>query len=157
MMEFLRSYLLKILVLAMVIQILTLISEKSGSSTLTRMLGALVLVLTMLQPLAGGTWATAFSFTDSVSSDAEQAAAYGQEITQQQMRDIIKEQTEAYILDKARVYDAQLEVEVTLEEASGIPNEVCVRGMVSPYAKSQLQKLIAEELGIGKECQQWIG
>ena len=48
--------------------------------------------------------------------DAEDAAAMGENLARDSMADIIKEETEAYILDKAADLHANLRVEVTVGE-----------------------------------------
>ena len=71
---------------------------------------------------------------------------------------IIIEQLQAYILDKAADLGAELEVEILMpDDGSGQPQGVVLRGAVSPYAKTRLQQIIAEDLDIAKEKQQWIG
>ena len=69
---------------------------------------------------------------------------------------IISEQTEAYILDKAADLHANLHVEVTVGE-DNLPTAVTLSGEASPYARRQIQAIIANDLGISKENQKWIG
>ena len=74
------------------------------------------------------------------------------------MRTIIKGETEAYILDKAASLGVELEVDVLLEDMYPMaPKTVRLSGSVSPYVRNRLQNIIAEELGISKENQIWIG
>ena len=72
------------------------------------------------------------------------------------MADIIKAETEAYILDKASQLNVELSVEVTIDEEN-IPTAVTLSGEVSPYARRQLQEIIESDLGIAKENQRWTG
>lgn len=88
--------------------------------------------------------------------DAEDAAAMGENLARDSMADIIKEETEAYILDKAADLHANLRVEVTIGE-DNLPAAVTISGEASPYARRQIQAMIANDLGISKENQKWIG
>ena len=88
--------------------------------------------------------------------DAEDAAAMGENLARDSMADIIKEETEAYILDKAADLHANLRVEVTVGE-DNLPAAVTISGEASPYARRQIQAMIANDLGISKENQKWIG
>ena len=69
---------------------------------------------------------------------------------------IIKEKTEAYILEKAESLGLDISVEINFGEAdSMVPTEVRISGPVSPYAKDQLSKTISTDLGIPEERQIW--
>ena len=88
--------------------------------------------------------------------DAEDAAAMGENLARDSMADIIKEETEAYILDKAADLHAHLRVEVAVGE-DNLPAAVTISGEAAPYARRQIQAMIANDLGISKENQKWIG
>lgn len=97
-----------------------------------------------------------------ISSDyleeAEAVSADGEILAAEVLTDIIKERTEAYILDKARSLNAELTVEVTLSgDAIPVPLSVRLIGSISPYGKSRLQAILEDELGISKENQIWTG
>lgn len=158
-MGFIRNYLLRIIASAMAISILTGISGKKGSNAvLIRLIGGLFLTLTIIQPLLGFDWRELALFTDNLSTEGKSAAARGELLADEQYRSIIKSEAEAYILDKAQDYNAEIEVEVTLcEENPPVPFSVRVCGLVSPYSKIRLQQLIEDDLGIRKEYQRWIG
>ena len=95
-------------------------------------------------------------FSLGYMGDAKDAAAMGENLARDSMADIIKEETEAYILDKAADLHAKLHVEVTVGEDS-LPTAVTLSGEASPYARRQIQAIIANDLGIAKENQKWIG
>lgn len=97
------------------------------------------------------------SLTAELTADAEAAAAAGKEMADAEMKAIIIRQTQAYILDKAADYGAALDAEVIMpQDGSPQPVGVIISGSVSPYAKAQLQKIIADDIQISKENQQWI-
>ena len=59
--------------------------------------------------------------------------------------------------DKAKELGLNLNVEVTLsDDDTAAPAEAALWGETSPGAKSQLQRILSEDLGIPKENQRWI-
>ena len=94
----------------------------------------------------------------SYNDDAQQAIQSGVADTSNTLKQIIKDKTEAYILDKAASLGVDLQVDVILSDtAPPLPVEVLLIGAASPYAKAQLSTMIADELGIAKEAQRWTG
>ena len=59
-------------------------------------------------------------------------------------------------MDKAADLHANLRVEVAVGE-DNLPVAVTISGEASPYARRQIQAMIANDLGISKENQKWIG
>lgn len=156
-MDALRQYVITVTEAAILVGILTALTGKNGTSgTLIKLLGGLFLAMAALSPVLKLDFAALADITAGYSAEGEAAAAYGEELAQNQYRAIIKERLEAYILDKAAGYEAQLEAEVTVNR-EGIPESAILRGAVSPYAKQQLKRILAEDLGIGEEAQTWIG
>ena len=80
----------------------------------------------------------------------------GENLARDSMAEIIKSETEAYILDTARSLQAEVTVEVSVNEEN-VPDSVTVSGAVSPYVRRQLQRIIESDLGIAKENQKWTG
>ena len=90
------------------------------------------------------------------SLEAQEAIAIGKEESRAELRKSIKGQLEAYILQEASRYDAALSVDVVLDDGDYPgPESVTVTGNVSPYARKQISTMIATQLGIPKEAQQW--
>ena len=82
----------------------------------------------------------------------------GQTIAAESQKEIIARKVAAYILDKAQALETELDVKVTVADGEiPVPESVRLTGMISPYARAQLQKIIAQDLGIPKEHQIWIG
>lgn len=158
-MDFLAQYLLRIISAAMILGILTgIMDKKSSSGALVRLIGGIFLALVMLQPLIRFDWSVITAFARDYTVDAQTAAVEGENVAQKEYRAIIKAETEAYILDKARSYGQELTVEVTLSnEDPPVPEGVCIQGNISPYAKSMLKKCLQEDLMIREEDQLWIG
>ena len=52
--------------------------------------------------------------------------------------------------------EADIQANVSLDEDC-IPVSVSITGRISPLSRSKLTQMIASELGIPKERQEWIG
>lgn len=155
-MESLGRYVISVIAAAMVLGILKgFLNEKSGASSLLQLMGGLFLAFTLLSPAADFDFSGLSGFMNAFSVDAEQAAAYGENLARDELETIIKNRVEAYILDKATAFQAELSVEVTLDDTQ-VPESVWLQGDISPYGKRQLQKMMEEDLGIAKENQRWI-
>lgn len=153
-MEALRQYIISVVAAALLCGIVTGLMPQGRSSQIIRMVCGLFLAYTVLAGLTG----LDLQIPDwdvLAVTDARQAAALGESLGEVALTQVIKEQTEAYILDKAAALGLSLEVEVSLDE-SQVPQSVVLEGQASPYERQQLQNTIARELGIAKENQQWI-
>lgn len=158
-MEQLGEYILSVTSAALILGIVSsVIDPKSSAGALIKLIGGLYLTFVVIQPLARFDLDALTAFTENFAVDGNAVSAGGQELAREAMADIIKSETEAYILDKAGLYRAELSAEVTLSsDPIPVPVSVEIRGSVSPYAKTQLQSIIETELDIPKENQVWIG
>lgn len=153
------SFILPICLGAILVAILSrFLDGKSSTGSLCRMLCGLFLAFLVLKPLVRFRYEDLELFTESFSLTADAAAAEGATLANDTTREIIKQKMEAYILDKAGLYDCHLQVEIVMGEGDvPLPEYVVVCGAASPYAKAQLQRAISDDLGIPKEYQKWIG
>ena len=156
-MESVKTYLLSIVAAAVVCGIITrLVGEKGTQGAMVKLIAGLFLAFTVIRPVADIRLDTLTDFTDLYTDAGVQAAAEGERMTKDALRSSIKAQTEAYILDKAAGLDLNLEVEVTVsQDEIPVPNAVRLSGKASPYAKSRLQEIITQEIGVDKENQLW--
>lgn len=156
-MESLRQYVISVTGTALVCGIVTGMVKKNTAGELIRMLCGLVLAVAVLYPLAGFRMENAALDLFPSLGEGESMAAQGKKITRDAVGDIIKSETEAYILDKAAALGVELTAEVLLgEDEIPVPVGVILSGAASPYARSQLTNVIEKDLGIPKEKQVWI-
>lgn len=154
-MEALRGYVLSITVAAVLCSVVKSISpERAGQKKILSLACGIFLLATALRPLGLLQIPGLEDTTEVYREQAEQMTAQAQETAKAQMRVIIKEQTEAYILDKADTLGVRLEVQVELNDEM-VPWQVTLQGETSPYAKGRLRSSIAQELGIPEERQVW--
>jgi len=87
----------------------------------------------------------------------EKVTVQGQVQARDAMAAIIKSETEAYILDKARLLGMELSVHVLLgEEEIPVPEGTVLEGVATQEQKTKLSEILTKDLGIPKEAQQWI-
>ena len=99
-----------------------------------------------------------YSFADIqvFSEEADKMVEEAFHITEQTQKENIKQNTEAYIYDKASEMGCKIVAEVALADLPPYqPIGLNIKGEVSPYAKNMLQNLFKSELAIPLEAQQW--
>lgn len=150
------SYLLAVSGAALLCGITDRFLSKKGAAAAARVLTSLFLVYTVLKPLNSWDGESLFDIELDFSAAAEEALAQGQMQAQKTIAELIKQETAAYILEKAQAYNADIQVTVEVsEESIPVPVGARITGNISPYAKSQLQSILEQQLGISKENQQW--
>ena len=156
-MDAIRTYLISVVAAAIISAIvLRLTDSKNAYSGLIRLLTGVFLSITVISPLAKITLTDVNAYFDGLEYDTESVVSNGTNSSKNAMAEIIKENTEAYILDKAFKLGLDIEVQVHLSDGvPPIPQSVCITGAVAPYLKTQLQQIIENDLAISKENQTW--
>ena len=152
-----KEYILRVVAAAIVCAIVqNLLRKETTVGRIAGLLCGIFMAITVVAPLGNVSFHGISSYWDDIAIDA---AAYVQEgiaIAEKQESDIIKTQSEAYILDKANKMGLQIAVEVELDDQNGnIPCGVIINGDVAPYAQMQLESFMEEKLGIARENQKW--
>ncbi len=157
-MEGVRKYLLSVICAAVICSVVnTLTGKKTANGGIIKLISGLFMALTLISPLVQIRLTDYGDYFNDFSLDAHTAVTYGEAAAIDEMRTIIKSQTEAYIFDKAASMDATVDVEVTLnDDYPPVPIGVKITGSLSPYSKEILSGYIANDLGISKEDQIWI-
>ncbi len=157
-MDAIRQYLLSVIAAAIICSvIISFTDKKSGSGTMIRMLCGLFLSVTMIYPLVDVKLDDISSYFYSIEVASDDVVTDGKIAANEAVSSIIKEQTEAYILDKASSLGLSLTVSVCVG-GDDIPSPVSVtlQGNASAYLKQKLCTLIQDDLAIPKEQQKWI-
>lgn len=134
----------------------SIVGEKGGAAQVLKLVCGLFLAFTAVRPIADIEIRDFGVFTADIQSQANAAALSGESYARESMADIIKSETEAYILDKAQDLNASIHVSVSVLDDDLTPGQVQIFGHISPYAKGQLQQIIERDLGISKEDQIWM-
>lgn len=157
-MEALRQYIISVTAAAMITGILSGIVKNSPAKELLRMLCGLFLAIVFLRPIWNLDPNDMLPDTFLDFRAGKGSAAVGEKIARSAMADIIKSETEAYILDKASAMGVTLTATVTLsEDTIPIPVAAQLTGNISPYHRKQLSNILQTELGITEENQLWTG
>ena len=157
-MDGLRQYVISVVAAAIICGIITGLIQKGTAKEIVKLVCGFFLAFTVIHPIADFDISSLSDFGFAYSGDAAEAAALGENIAQESLREIIKAETEAYILDKATALNLELSVEVSIsEDDTPVPVAVCLSGEASPYARQQLQGTLQSDLGIAKENQLWTG
>ncbi len=156
-MEQIRSYLISVVCTALICGIAgKLFSSKGASETVIKMIAGLVMTISMLQPIVGLDFSQLTNTFQIHEKDAESMILDAKEQSRKTLKSGIKERTEAYILDKAREMKADISVRVDVsDDELPVPKAVYISGDVSPFVKSKLQSVIANDLEISKGNQKW--
>lgn len=156
-MEGVREYLLSVTAGAMVCGILNaLIGEKGSLSGLFKLISGLFLCFLIISPLAKVNITELPQLAGNLLADGQQAAQEGVQSSDSMLRQIITDETRAYIMDKARTYGAELQVEITLSDTDPpVPVACTIAGALSPYVRQQLRKILITDLGIPEENHTW--
>ena len=155
-MEAIKTYLLSACGAAFLCAVLNGFWSKKSYGAIGKLMSGLFLALTILQPLGK----MEVSFRDDWflrwELESQKAVQTGKEESISALHQIIKDNTAAYILQRAQNYSAQISVDVVLaQEDMPIPEKVYICGNIAPYAKQLLQEMIENDLGIPKENQIW--
>lgn len=158
-MEGIRDYLLRLTAAAVLCGIVTgLLGKKGALGATVKLLTGIFMTFTVISPWTQLRLDDFMGYFDDLSYQAGSAAQEGEIMARDTMADIIKTKSEAYILDKASSYGAELTVEVSLDGSDlPAPSAVRISGRISPYGRKQLETIISEELGIALEDQIWTG
>ena len=155
----LRQYLIAVTAAAILCSIVkSITNEKTVTGAVLHLMAGIIMTVTVLSPVVQLDLSDIPALSDDFLTQADAAAAVGEEMAAAEINAIISEQTQAYILDKAAAFGAALQVEVCMaNDGSYRPESVVLQGSISPYAKARLQSIIEEDIQIAKEKQQWIG
>ena len=158
-MDALRQYILSITVAAILCGLVLSIAPKGQFQGILKLVCGVFLALLVMEPITRLDPQQIVSrFTGNWDTEGEAAAAFGEEAARDSVASYIKREAEAYILDKASIYGAELVVDIEMGAGEmPVPESIRIQGSISPYGRMQLQQLLTEEFGIPKEQQIWIG
>lgn len=157
-MEGIREYLLSVTAAAMLCGIVTaLTGEKGSQAGLVKLICGLFLCFTVISPYAKVRIEDFSDYASDILTEGERAAQEGEDYSAQALRQIISDETRAYIMDKAETYGAEIQVEVELSrDDPPVPKGCTISGSISPYVRQQLKKMLINDLGIPEENQTWM-
>jgi hypothetical protein len=155
MMDDICRYMLSVIFTSMICGILLNSLREGGAKALTKTVCGLILSVTVISPLRN----VSFEIPEGIPSfrdSAVFAAEEGEALAQDTMKRVIKSKAEAYILEKAAQWDADIQIEVELGlESPYAPVSAKITGEISSQARSAIEDLLANQFEIPKEAQMW--
>ncbi|MBQ8834573.1 MAG: hypothetical protein IJ001_06585 [Oscillospiraceae bacterium] len=157
-MEALRQYVFSIVAASMISGVVMGFLQGGTVKELLKLICGLFLAFMIISPLHQLDLSDFAIPGETEKQTGQDIAAEGKELAEEAIADIIKAETEAYILDKAAQLNVELEVEVTVSmDDPPLPMAVSLSGSISPYARRRLEAILTDEIGIPKENQAWTG
>ena len=136
--------------------LLSIMHDKSAVSAGIRLVAGIFLIIVAIAPLVKLRLEGTVTFIEDIETDASQIVAQAQDSRNEAILDVIKRESEAYVLDKAAEFGAVLMVDVSFQiEPPYLPQQIVIAGSASPMAKRQISTVISEDLGIPEEAQIW--
>lgn len=158
-MVWIRSYILRLVCAGIFCGIINSLAGKKGALGATvKLMTGIFMIFCMVSPWMNLQIGDISSYFGDMSADASSVVVSGEKDAQEALKAIIKSKSEAYILDKAKSFRAELNVEVRVDGSElPVPCAVVIGGSISPYGKKQLSAIITDDLGIALEDQVWTG
>lgn len=150
------EYIAQAVAAALLCGIIVSMTKHSSGGSIVRMLCGVFMTIVLIRPLAGTNVSFLESILPDITGDAEAIASEGAAAAEDIRREYIKQRVQAYILSRAKTMEADIQANVSLDEDC-VPVSVSIAGRISPLSRSRLSQMIASELGIPKERQEWIG
>jgi len=156
-MSYSGQYIYSVIISALFVAILlSIIPGKSAVRAAIKLTAGIFLIIIVIVPLVRLQLDDTFRYVESIETDASQIISEAQSYTDDKITEVIKQQVESYILNKASEFGADIKAEITFcQDNLYIPESVTIFGSISPLAKKQLSSVIINELGIPEEFQVW--
>lgn len=153
-----RGYLIALTAAAILGALVRRLAPSGGAGRAARLGAGLLVLVTAFGPIAS--MDTVSATRDLVRrgyGDPLSSVEFGKNVNEL-MTALITEQTEAYILDKAQELDLSLTAEVTakITDMYPVPFSVKLTGSPTEKQKQALTEIIAAELKIPEERQEWL-
>lgn len=152
-----KAYLIGLTAAAILAALVRRLAPENAAGKAAKMGAGLLILITMLRPLgepdplrAAGALLEK-GWRDPLSAQASDRG------TNELLEELITDQAETYILDKAQALGLQLTAEVTTRTESyyPVPWSVRLRGAADAYQRRTLTNYISQQLGIPEERQEW--
>lgn len=157
MMEGFRQYILSLIGAALVCGVVkNLVGTCGKNEEIIHIICGIFMAITALSPVVRIEIPDLSSYVQPFFSTAAEVSREAKESSKEDQADIIKEQTRAYILEKANSHNMDVDVEVALDEESLVPRGITIFGSISPYDKTLLGNFIRKTLDIPEGQQRWV-
>ena len=152
-----KAYLIRLTAAAILAALVRRMAPTGGTGKAARLGAGLLILLTAFGPLVRlDTVSAAKSFVEEAFYDPLTVEDFSVE-TNNLLSDLISQEAETYILDKAQVngLDLTVEVETKVVDTYPVPWSAVIRGSLTATEQVELSQIIAQDLGIPEERQEW--
>lgn len=152
-----KAYLIRLTAVAILAALVRRMAPSGSPGKAARLGAGLLILLTAFGPLVQyDTVSAAKRFVQQAFSNPLSVEQFTVE-TNNLLSDLISQEAETYILDKAREngLDLTVEVETKVEDTYPVPWSVVIRGQISAAEQAALSQQITQDLGIPEERQEW--
>ena len=149
-MELLRTWILTVTVSALVISGADALMPEGAVKRVGKLTGGLILVLGLLQPLAGLDYQDLYDLVNTLPAGAVTQESLTRE-TADPLEGLIEEELSAYSMDKARQNGLSCSIQVTCAAEEGgiwLPKDIKIYGVLTQQEKQLLIRLLIEDLGV---------
>ena len=156
-MQHVSEYLLSVTAAAIICMVAkSLVRTNGAAGQMIRIVTGVILIISIISPLHAFRFQNLKGFLDEFQASAEDYVSAGTASAQTAMKEIIIEETTAYIMNAANKYGVELELSIVLSDDT-VPQveRIVLTGSVSPYEKSILQSYIYENFGLTEEQVVW--
>ncbi len=156
-MDWIAEYLLSITAAAIIcVAVKYIPGNKSTAGNMISIVAGVFMLITVLSPLLNKSFRNLEEYFADFYFSGDDVALSAAEEANTQLREIIKQQAEAYIMEETTRMSLSVSIEVNVANTEPpVPNFITISGNVSPYNKAQLTGYIADNLGIAQENIRW--
>ena len=155
-MRALAEYIISVSAAAFLCGILNSMMLKGTAKEVMKLVSGLFLAFCVISPVTDLRLPELTDLGESMQQEAQEAVAAGESMAQESVSESIKQQLEAYILDKAESLGLDLTVEVFIaEEDSFLPEGVALQGDAPLPERRELIREITDALGLTEEDITW--
>lgn len=152
----LREYLVRLICCGIVCSILLSLVKAGSTRGILQLAAGVIMAITAIAPLGNWEIPDYLELPGMYLQNGYDAAAAGEAFAMAAREQIIKEELEAYILDKANAIGCSIAVQVHMTK-EGYPDSVFIKGEIPESDRKRLENILEEDLGISKEQQEWSG
>ena len=154
--ELIRQWIISVTCAAMITAVIQPLLPKGGTGAAGRLAGGLLLLIATVQPLVGLDYDSLAQSMTQLRLEQSTSSQELAEINSGLLEELIEEQTQSYILDKAQELGVTCQVTVTCErrdEGIPFPRSVIVSGSFTQEQADRLSQIIEADLAIPADAQ----
>ncbi len=156
-MGWISEYLLSITAAAIIcVMAKQLLGKESISGKMVNMIAGIFMLITVLSPLLNRSLGDLGEYLEDFYISGDEIALSAAAKANSEMVQIIKQQSEAYILEEAIRMELNLCVEVNVSNTEPpVPVQVTLTGNAAPYKRTALSDYIINHFGLPEESVKW--